>query len=54
MALITKTKMQQLFGSLAALIILVVFVSVAAAKLGHNVPGLNIISNAMGIAVATE
>jgi len=54
MAGITKTKMQQIFGSIVALIILVVFAAVAAAMLGKNIPGLVIISDAMGIAVATE
>ena len=54
MAFITKTKMQKFFGSVAAFIILVVFAAVAAAMLGKQIPGLSMISDAMGIAVATE
>lgn len=52
MALITKTKMQAFFGSVAAIIVLVVFVSAATALLGYRLPGLSIISDAMGIGPA--
>ena len=54
MAFITKTKMQKFFGSVAAFIILIIFVSVASAMLGYRLPGLSMISDAMGIATATE
>jgi hypothetical protein len=54
MAGLTKTKIQQIFGSIAALVIMIVFAAVAAAMTGRNVPGLNIITDAMGIPVATE
>ncbi len=54
MALITKTKMQAFFGSVIALIVLVVFAAVAAAKTGNNIPGLNLITDAMGIPVSAE
>ncbi len=54
MAGLTKTKMQQILGSIVALIVLVVFAAVAAAKLGQNIPGLVMISDAMGIPVAAE
>ena len=52
MALITKTKMQQFFGSIAAIIILVVFIAVASAMMGYRLPGFSIISDAMGIGPA--
>lgn len=54
MAGITKTKIQKFFGSIVAFIILVVFVAVTAAMLGKQIPGLVMITDAMGIAVATE
>lgn len=54
MALLTKTKMQQFFGSVAALVILVVFAAWATASMGYRVPGLSIISDAMGIGPAPE
>jgi flagellar biogenesis protein FliO len=49
MSMITKTKMQQFFGSVAAIIVLVLFVAFAQAKMGYRLPVFSAISDMMGV-----
>ncbi|MBX7257492.1 MAG: hypothetical protein K1Y02_14105 [Candidatus Hydrogenedentes bacterium] len=44
-----KTQINAFFGSLFAIIVLVVFAAIAAAVMGKRIPGLSAISDAMGI-----
>jgi len=54
MAFLTKTKLQQFFGSVAALVVLVLFAAWAQAALGMRLPVLSIISDMMGVGPAPE
>ncbi|GMW00044.1 MAG: hypothetical protein AMXMBFR84_11820 [Candidatus Hydrogenedentota bacterium] len=48
MPMLRRSTVRSVGGSIFAIVVLVIGVAIAAALLGINIPGLNIISSALG------